>query len=149
MSDLFPYANIVSGIMILIVGFCFHWIGQLISVLNWDFATRMGLQEKKLLPEYKAYEHAIAVADVSIGWIYGIAAVCLFLGTDWGYRLAWIPGAVLIYHAISAWVWEGNRRKAGHGLMSDALRISWCGANLITGILAILVAWAGKIGNSV
>lgn len=149
MSNIFPYANIISGIMILIVGFCFHWVGQLISVLNWDLATRIGLQEKDLLPEYKAYEHAIAVADVLIAWIYGVTAVGLFLNTHWGYRLAWVPGTVLIYHTISAWVWEGNRRKAGHGLMSDALRIGWCSANLITGVFSILVAWAGRIGNPV
>jgi hypothetical protein len=42
---------------------------QLISVLNWDLATRIGLQEEALLPEYKEYEHAVAVADVALGWI--------------------------------------------------------------------------------
>ena len=36
MNFLFPYDNIVIGILILIVGFGFHWIGQLISVLNWE-----------------------------------------------------------------------------------------------------------------
>ena len=70
-SVVFPvyYANVIVGILIFIVGFIFHWIGQLISVINWDFATKIGFQEKKLLPEYKVYEHAIAVADVMIGWI--------------------------------------------------------------------------------
>jgi hypothetical protein len=43
MSALFPYANFVAGVLILVVGFCFHWLGQLVSVLNWNLATRIGL----------------------------------------------------------------------------------------------------------
>ena len=50
-NEIFPYANIIVGILIFIVGFIFHWIGQLISVINWDYATKIGLQEKKMLPE--------------------------------------------------------------------------------------------------
>lgn len=41
MNHLFPYDNIVVGILILIVGFVFHWIGQLISVIDWEFGTGM------------------------------------------------------------------------------------------------------------
>lgn len=143
MSLLFPYANIVAGVLIFIIGFCFHWLGQLISVLNWDFATRVGLQEKGLLPEYKVYEHAIAVADTAMAWLYGVAAVGLFLNAEWGYKLAWIPGSILLYHAISAWAWEGNRRRAGRQLWSNLMRIGWCSANALTGILVLFVAWAG------
>ncbi|MFC1523727.1 hypothetical protein ACFL6N_02940 [Thermodesulfobacteriota bacterium] len=146
MSHLFPYANIVAGVFILIIGFCFHWLGQFISLFNWDLATRLGLQEKKMLPEYKVYEHAIAVADATFGWLYGVAAVGLFLNAEWGYKLAFIPGSLLLYHAISAWVWEGNRRTAGRGLWSDSLRIGWCTANALAGVLALLVAWAGRTG---
>ncbi|MFC1529342.1 hypothetical protein ACFL6R_01365 [Gemmatimonadota bacterium] len=145
MRSLFPYANIVAGILIFIVGFCFHWLGQFFSVLNWDRATQLGLQEKDMPPEYKVYEHAIAVADSAIAWIYGVAAIGLILNATWGYMLAWIPGSILIYHAISAWVWEGNRRKAGHQMFSDALRIGWCTSNAVTGLLALLVAWAGRM----
>jgi hypothetical protein len=145
MSRLFPYANIVAGVLILFIGFGFHWLGQLICVLNWDKATKIGLQEKGLLPEYKAYEHAIAVADVSIGWVYGVAGIGLLMNAGWGYTLSWIPGSILFYHAISAWVWEGNRRKLGHRLMSDTLRIAWCLFNAFTGVLTLFVAWAGKI----
>ena len=65
MSALFPYANIVAGVMVFILGFCGHWLGQLVSVVNWELATRLGLQEAELLPEYKVYEHAIAVADTA------------------------------------------------------------------------------------
>ncbi|MGB2770159.1 MAG: hypothetical protein WBC88_10580 [Candidatus Zixiibacteriota bacterium] len=144
MSQLFPGANIVAGVLVLAVGFIFHWIGQLISILNWDLATRIGVQEKGMLPEYKVYEHAIAVADVAIGWIYGIAGVGLILGTPWGFKLAWFPGVVLIYHSISFWFWTGNRRRSGHQLTADSVRIGWCLANMITGVLAILVAWTGS-----
>jgi hypothetical protein len=61
-TQIFPYANIIVGILILIVGFIFHWIGQLISAIDWNFATRIGFQEKKLIPEFIVYEHAIAAA---------------------------------------------------------------------------------------
>lgn len=76
MSNLFPYANIVAGILILIVGFGMHWVGQLISVISWDFGTKLGLEEKDLTPEHKIYEHAIAVADVALGWMSGPTFMC-------------------------------------------------------------------------
>ncbi len=141
MNSLFPYDNILTGVLILIVGFLFHWIGQLISVLNWDLAMRLGLQEKKAPPEYKVYEHGIAVADVALGWIYAIAGVGLILGADWAFKLAWFPGVILIYHSISYWFWTDNQKRAGHQLQTNSFRISWCLANLIPGILAVLVAW--------
>lgn len=136
----FPYANIVAGILVLIVGFIFHWLGQVISVLNWDFATRLGLQERSLLPEYKVYEYSIAAADSLLAWVYGVAAVGLVINAPWGFKLAWIPGFALIYHGISAWVWEGQRRKAGHKLCSDTMRIAWSSANILTGAMALIVA---------
>ncbi|WP_455200655.1 hypothetical protein [Kaarinaea lacus] len=144
MDTLFPYAHVVAGVLIFIVGFCFHWIGQLISVLNWDLATRLGLQEQDMPAEYKIYEHAIAVADVAVAWLYGVVAVGLIINAEWGYKLAWIPGSILLYHAISAWVWEGNRRKSGHQLWSKPFRIGWCSVNMLTAGLALLVAWGGK-----
>ncbi len=146
MTPLFPYANVVLGVMLLIVGFAFHWIGQLISLINWDLAARLGIAEPDLVPEFRAYEQAIAVSDIAIAWIYGVAAVGLFLNAEWGYKLAWIPGSILIYHAISAWQWEGNRRKLGHRMWSEGMRIGWCGFNAATGILAVAVAWIGKPG---
>lgn len=84
MKHLFSYANIVVGTLIFLAGFCGHWIGQLISVINWDFATRIGLQENEMPQEYKVYEHAIAVADTAVAWLYGIAAIGLILNTKWG-----------------------------------------------------------------
>lgn len=144
MDTLFPYANIVAGVLLFIVGFCFHWLGQFFSILNWDLATRLGLQEKEMPAEYKVYEHAIAVADTALAWLYGVAAVGLILNAEWGYKLAWIPGSILLYHAISAWVWEGNRRKSGHQLWSNTFRIGWCSVNVLTAVLALLVAWTGK-----
>jgi hypothetical protein len=142
MADIFPYSNVVTGILVLVVGFGFHWIGQTLSLLNWDLATRLGLQEKGMPAEYRVYEHAIAVADVSIGWLYGIAGVGLLLGAPWGYMLAWFPGVVLLYHAISFWMWTGNRQKAGYRMTSPSLRVGWTAANAVTGLLAILVAWS-------
>ena len=141
MNQIFPYANIITGILILIIGFLIHWIGQLISVINWDFATRIGLQEKKMPDEFKVYEHAIAVADVAVGWTYGLAGFGLILDAPWSYQLVWVPGTILIYHGISAWFWFGNQKKIGYRLLSGSFRVIWCSANLITGILAIAVAW--------
>jgi hypothetical protein len=141
MNQVFPYANVVAGVLVLVVGFVFHWIGQLISILNWDLATRIGLQEAALLPEYQVYERAVAAADVALGWIYGIAGLGLVLDAQWGYKLAWFPGVVLVYHGISYWFWTGNRRKAGHKLVSDSMRIGWSVMNLVAGGLAIVAAW--------
>jgi hypothetical protein len=141
MNYLFPYDNIVVGILILIIGFGFHWIGQLISVLNWNFASKIGLQEPGLTKEYKVYEHAIAVSDVLIGWIYGLVAIGLFLNVSWGYKLLWFPGIVLLYHSFQFWFWTKNRRKDGNRLESDVLRIGWFLTNFLTGGFAILLAW--------
>jgi hypothetical protein len=143
MNQIFPYANIITGVLVLFVGFIFHWIGQLISLLNWEFATKIGVAEKGMLPEYRVYEEAIAVADVLIGWIYAIAGIGIILGTTWGFKLAWFPGVIFIYHSLSFWFWSKNQRKAGHRLMPDSARIIWFLANFITGILAILTAWQG------
>jgi hypothetical protein len=140
-DQIFPGANMVAGVLVLVIGFGFHWLGQLVSILNWDLATRIGIQEAELPPDYKVYEHAIAVADVALGWLYGLAGLGLVLDTHWGYRLAWFPGVVLVYHSVSYWFWTGNRRKAGHRLVSDAMRIGWPVANLVTGVLAVVVAW--------
>ena len=138
--ELFILDNIVVGILILIVGFIFHFIGQLISVINWDYAKKIGLQEKKNLPEYEVYEHAIAVADVLIGWIYGIVAIGLILDLSWAYTLAWIPGVVFVYHSLFYWIMKGNQNKSGNQITNTAMRIGWTLLNFITGILTILIA---------
>ncbi|MHA2029411.1 MAG: hypothetical protein ACW99Q_08465 [Candidatus Kariarchaeaceae archaeon] len=141
MSQAFMHDNIVAGILVLIIGFGFHWIGQVISVSNWEYATEKGLQEEGLLPEYKVYENAIAKADAAMGWLYGIAGIGLILNADWGYKLAWIPAAVFVYHGISFWFWTDNQRKLGHRLSGDALRIGWTLMNLVSGLITMLVAW--------
>ena len=141
LTQIFPHANIIVGILIFIVGFIFHWIGQLISVVNWNYATKIGLQEKSMPPEFKVYEHAIAVADVMIGWIYGIAAVGLILNISWAYKLAWIPGVIMIYHSLSYWFWIGNQNKSGRPTTTNKFRVVWFLLNFITGILSILIAW--------
>ena len=140
-TQLFPYANIIVGILILIVGFGLHFVGQLISLVNRDFAVKIGIWEKDMIPEFEVYERGIAVADVMIGWIYGIAAVGLFFNAPWAYKLAWIPGVIMVYHGLSFWFWIGNQNKLGHSLITNRFRIMWFIANLVTGVLAILVAW--------
>jgi hypothetical protein len=143
MSDLFPFAPAIAGVLILIVGFGFHWIGQLVSLANRDLAIRIGIWEEGMPPGYAVYENAIAVADVAIGWIYGIAGIGLILGARWGYVLALVPGAILLYHSISFWFWTRNQKKAGHDLAftKNPSRAGWFLANFITGLLAIGVAW--------
>ncbi|MFX1512567.1 MAG: hypothetical protein ACFFCQ_08270 [Promethearchaeota archaeon] len=140
-TEVFPFDNVIVGLLILIIGFGLHWIGQLISAINWDYATKIGIQSESLLPEYKVYEHATAVADSILGWIYGIAGVGLILEESWAYKLIWIPGVVMIYHALNYWFYIGNQNKAGHPTMSNTARIIWFLLNITTGILTILVAW--------
>ena len=140
-SQIFPYANIIVGVLVLIVGFGLHFIGQLISLVNRDLAVKMTIWEKEMIPEFEVYEKAIAAADVMIGWIYGIAAVGLILNVEWAYKLVWIPGIVLVYHGLSSWFWAGNQNKLGRSLHTNRFRITWSTANLITGILAIFIAW--------
>ncbi|MFC2060586.1 hypothetical protein ACFLTZ_05830 [Chloroflexota bacterium] len=140
-TQLFPYANIIVGILVFIVGFGLHFIGQLISLVNREFAVKIGIWERDMIPEFEVYERAIAVVDVMIGWIYGIAAVGLILNAPWAYKLAWIPGVIMVYHGLSFWFWVGNQNKLGHTLNSNRIRITWFTANLITGVLTILVAW--------
>ncbi len=142
MEQIFPGANVVAGVLVLIVGFGFHFGGQLISVLDWQRAMRWGLQEQGLRPEYKVYEHGIAVADVLLGWTYGIAGLGLVIDASWAYAWAWMPGAVLTYHALSFWFWTRNQRKNAdrYTINQNPARSLWTAANLATGILAILVA---------
>lgn len=142
MDQIFPYANVVAGLLLLLIGFGFHFVGQALSVINWDLGTRLGLQEAGMRPEHKNYEHAIAVSDMLIGWTYGIAAVGLLIDASWGYAWAWIPGAILTYHAVGFWFWTGNHRKSGdhYSTTKDPMRSVWTVANLATGILSLLVA---------
>ncbi len=142
-ATLASVATFVAAILVLIVGFGFHFLGQLISVINWELACRLGLQERDVPEGFYAYEYGQAVGDVLMAWIYPLAALGLLLGADWGYQLAWIPGAILTYHALSAWFWEVGRRSIGHGIWSDRFRLVWCSANFGTGILTLAVAWAG------
>ena len=88
MEQIFPYANIAAGVLILIVGLGFHWFGQLITLVNKELAIKLGFLEKDLPPEFEVYEKGIAAADVCLGWIYGIAGIGLILNTSWGYKLA-------------------------------------------------------------
>lgn len=143
MNQVVALFSIVTGILVLTVGFGFHWIGQLISLTNRELAIRIGIWEKDLRPEYEVYENAIMVADVAIGWIYGIAGIGLILGTTWGFRLAWIPGVVMVYHSLGFWFWTRNQMKAGDQTTTtrQPIRSVWFAANFTTGIFAIILAW--------
>ena len=143
MEQIFPYANIAAGVLILIVGLGFHWFGQLITLVNKELAIKLGFLEKDLPPEFEVYEKGIAAADVCLGWIYGIAGIGLILNTSWGYKLAWLPGVVMIYHGLSFWFWSGNQKKMNfHSQVTkNPGRIIWFLANMIPGILTILIAW--------
>ena len=141
MEQIFPHANIIAGILAIVVGFLFHWLGQLISLINWEFATKIGIQEKGMPEEFKAYEYGLAVADVATGWIHGIIGVGLILSTQWSYKFAWITTAMLLYHGISFWFWTGKTKKLGYHITPDSTRIGWFIINIITGILIVMVAW--------
>lgn len=142
MTLIFPYANVVAGLLVLIVGFGFHFVGQLISLVDWDLATRLGLQEAGLRPEYRHYEHAIAVSDVLVGWTYLIAAIGLIIDAPFGYVWAWLPGAILTYHAVAFWLWTGHHRAAGddYPTTRPPMRQVWAVSNLVTGLLTLAVA---------
>lgn len=143
MKQIFPYANIIAGVLVFLVGFVFHCFGQLISLLNKNLAIKLGFLEKDLPPEFEVYEKGIAAADVSLGWIYGIAGIGLILNIPWSYKLAWFPGVVMIYHALSFWFWSGNQKKMGYHsqVTKNPGRMIWFLANMISGVLTVLVAW--------
>ena len=83
-------------------------------------------------------KRAAAKAAVEIVWmvIYVIAGVGLILGTKWGYKLAWFPGVLFVYHSISFWFWTRNQRRFWNKLIS-----CFVVAKFITGVLAISIAW--------
>ena len=60
-SDLTQYEYPAIVVALLVIGFGIHFVAQTLSVLNWDLATRLGLQEAGMRPEHKNYEQAIAV----------------------------------------------------------------------------------------
>ncbi|HWQ65818.1 MAG TPA: hypothetical protein VN372_02990 [Methanospirillum sp.] len=146
MSSTFQFISSITGVLILIVGFTFHWVGQIISLVNRGLAIRFGIWEKDNLPEYEVYEDAMAYADAILGWIYGVAGVGLVLGAPWGFTLACIPGVVLLYHSLCFWFWTRNQMRAGHqtAFTRNPARIVWFLANCITGVLALSVAWVGR-----
>jgi hypothetical protein len=84
-----------------------------------------------------------------MAWVYGVAAVGLPLGSDWGYKLAWVPGSLLVYHSRCAWHWETDRRAAGQGIWTDPFVLAWCSANLISWACAGAAAWIGLARHTV
>jgi hypothetical protein len=141
MIELFAYAHIVAGFLVLVIGFLFHFIGQLISLIDWKMAVRLKIAEKEMLPEYKDYEQGMAMADVLIGWTYFFIGVGLIFGTSWSFKLAWIPGVIFTYHSLSFWFWSGKQEQKGHKYRSTLGKTGWFLANFLSGILILLVAW--------
>jgi hypothetical protein len=141
-DQVFPYANVVAGVLVLFVGFGIHFVAQLVSVVDWDLGTKLGLQEKGMRPEHRNYEQAIAVADSLIAWTYGVAGVGLIIDASWAYAWAWLPGAILTYHALQFWFWTANHRRSGDGYSTtrNPMRTVWAVANLGTGVLTLFVA---------
>ncbi|MCK9152095.1 hypothetical protein [Methanobacterium alcaliphilum] len=137
------YSNIVAGILILLIGFIFHFVGQFISLINWEKAVKLGIAEKNILPEYRDYEYGIAMADLCIGWLYLIIGFGLILDQSWSFKLAWIPGVIFIYHSISFYFWSTKQEKRGYKYRSTSGKISWFLLNLVGGIVILLFAWAG------
>ncbi len=113
-GQLFPNAPLVLAVLIFLVGFLIHWVGQIISLIDWDMAVRLGICDRNTTTEYKTYEKGVAAADALIGWTNGLAVVGLLLDQPWAYKLIWIPGVVFIYHGLSFWFWTGHQVKLGN-----------------------------------
>ena len=141
MDQVFPYANIVAGVLVLVVGFGFHWIGQLVSVLNWDTAQRSASRKWRCCPSTRSTKTPSPRPTSRWAGSMALPLPASCLARTGATSLPGIPGVVLVYHAFSYWFWTGNRRKAGHKLVSDSMRIGWPVANFVTGTLAIVVAW--------
>ena len=141
-DQVFPAANVVAGVLVLVVGFGFHFLGQLYSLIDLEGAIELGIQEEDSPEEYRAYELGIAVADVLLGWTYAIAGVGLVIDAAWGYVWAWVPGVALTYHIVSFWFWTRNQQRAGFDrpFTRWPARHAWLAANLTTGLLTIAVA---------
>ncbi len=140
-GQLFPNAHLVLALLIFLVGFLIHWVGQIISLIDWDLSVKLGISDDNTTAEYKTYEKGIATADALIGWTYGLAVVGLLLNQPWAYKLIWVPGVVFVYHGLSFWFWIGHQLKLNNPTATPLMRFSWASLNLITGSLAIWMAW--------
>jgi len=143
MSTTFLCLETVAGLLLLLVGFVFHWLGQSLSLLNWELAQRLGLAERGMPGEYEDYERGMAAADVVVAWFYGVVGVGLLYGADWAVKAALIPGAILVYHSLCFWFWTRQQRRRGYRGMSDGMRLTWALANAGTGLLLLATAWRG------
>lgn len=140
MQSLFPFAHIIGGVLILIVGFGFHFLGQLMGFLHWEpelkhsFIINMPIKST-------GYEHLVAVSDIAIGWSYAIIGMGLYLGRPWGYTLAWIPGIILLLEGSSFLTWC-CLKKVQKPDLSLLERVEWGSLNIVSGLFIILIAWA-------
>jgi hypothetical protein len=139
MYEPFPFAHIIAGILILIVGFGFHFLSQLMGYLHWEPEVKHGFIINMPVKS-KGYAHIIALSDVLIGWSYAIIGSGLYLGKSWGYVLAWIPGIIFTFEGIGYWFWSGHQQRFKDPLRT---RIEWSTLNIICGLFIVLVAWSG------
>ena len=142
LRQIFPGANVLAGVLLLLVGFLCHWVASLISLSSWDLAVRLGFQMSNLTTEMQVYVRAFAVADSLIGWIYGLSGIGMLWNKAWGYQTAWF-GLILVYYAINFLAWTHLRMNLGYHMTVDEppIRFTWFFANLVTGVLAVAVAW--------
>ena len=139
MEELFPYSNILGGVLVLIVGFGIHWLNRVALYLHWEFMPRHGFGII-FGDSQNNYNRWITISDMTIGWLYGVIGVGLILGMDWGYDLAWIPGVILTLEGISYWINNG-KKKSDPAQYTYFTPSEWKVLNLLTGLFVIIIAW--------
>ena len=87
----------VTGIVCVLFGLvCF--VGQLISVINFDLAQKLGLQEKNdaTEPIYRQLELNTAKWDLVVLWTLPAAGVLMLVDHTWWPYLALVAGGVCV-----------------------------------------------------
>jgi hypothetical protein len=67
MDTLFPHANVLVGLLVLVVGFLLSLYWSIDQPFQPELAERIGIAKRGILPEYKAIEEGLAAADVALG----------------------------------------------------------------------------------
>ncbi len=93
--------EIILSIIILIVFLLgmFAFGGQLLSVINWELAVKLVIQEKEFEcdPFHTPNEKGIAVIDALLSWATPLACILYFINnSNWVY-FGFIGGSIAIY----------------------------------------------------